>query len=44
MDVYSAEVTFFNCNRRDRLFFSLELLFSAVLLVTVIYVSKGRNK
>ncbi len=34
MDVYRAEVTFFNSNRRDGLFFSLVLLFCAVLLVT----------
>ncbi len=36
MDVYRAEVTFFNSNRRDGLF-SLILLFCAVLLVTVLF-------
>ncbi len=36
MDVYRAEVTFFNCNRREGLF-SLDLLFCAVLLVTVLF-------
>ncbi len=37
MDVYRAEVTFFNSNRRDGLF-SLLLLFCAVLLVTVLFL------
>ncbi len=36
MDVYRAEVTFFNSNRRDGLF-SL-VLFCAVLLVTVLFL------
>ncbi len=44
MDVYRAEVTFFNCNRRDGLF-SLDLLFGAVLLVTVLFrFQKAENK
>ncbi len=38
MDVYRAEVTFFNSNRRDGLFFHLEILFCAVLLVTVLFL------
>ncbi len=38
MDVYRAEVTFFNSNRRDGTFFSLVLLFCAVLLVTVLFL------
>ncbi len=38
MDVYRADVTFFNFNRRDGLFFSLVLLFCAVLLVTVLFL------
>ncbi len=37
MDVYRAEVTFFNSNRREGLF-SLLLLFCAVLLVTVLFL------
>ncbi len=37
MDVYRAEVTFFNCNRRDGLFF-FRIIICAVLLVTVLFL------
>ncbi len=38
MHVYRAEVTFFHSKRRDGLFFSLVLLFCAVLMVTVLFL------
>ncbi len=39
MDVYRAEVTFFNSNGRDELLFVFcLLLFCAVLLVTVLFL------
>ncbi len=43
MHVYRAEVTFFNSNSRDGLFFSLVLLFWAVSLVTVSFQKAARN-
>ncbi len=43
MDVYRAEVTFFNSNRRDGLFFSIIIL-CCIIGYGVISVSKGSNK
>ncbi len=45
MDVYRAEVTFFNFNRRDGLFFfSIIILCCIIAYCVIISVSKGSNK
>ncbi len=45
-DVYRAEVTFFNSNRRDELFFLFfsVIIFCCIIAYCVISVSKGSNK